>query len=260
MCFFKRMNKKERNCIYKCERAELVIGDLLWLSSSCLICASRVSVSPTIPNLCPVFVCVCCACPRLLVLNGRKLYCEMTGDDVELCIRYATMRSLSPISLSVSPIFVLPGFQKPRPGEALTVQNKATVAIPSAVYTSSVDRRPVTQAATGCFNSRLRWRRPSSKVVMSYFRVLFPPARRGFAFMSRTRCCCCWPARSWQSVDGENPRWWSSPVPGGGKINCFGSLRRISKSFILFFFLMGEPNEKKVRLSFFDWWGLRRQD
>ena len=146
------------------------------------------------------------------------------------------------------------------PGEALTVQNKATVAIPSAVYTSSVDRRPGTQAATGCFNSRLRWRRPSSKVVMSYFRVLFPPARRGFAFMSRTRCCCCWPARSWQSVDGENPRWWSSPVPGGGKINCFGSLRRISKSFILFFFLMGEPNEKKVRLSFFDWWGLRRQD
>ena len=174
MCFFKRMNKKERNCIYKCERAELVIGDLLWLSSSCLICASRVSVSPTIQNLCPVFVCVCCACPRLLVLNGRKLYCEMTGDDVELCIRYATMRSLSPISLSVSPIFVLPGFQKPRPGEALTVQNKATVAIPSAVCTSSVDRRPVTQAAAGCSSSTVGG--AGGVPALRSWRHFFPPS------------------------------------------------------------------------------------
>ena len=112
MCFFKRMNKKERNCIYKCERAELVIGDLLWLSSSCLICASRVSVSPTIPNLCPVFVCVCCACPRLLVLNGRKLDCEMTSNYAFGTRLGALSLAHGPsFSLSVSPIFVLPGFQ-----------------------------------------------------------------------------------------------------------------------------------------------------
>ena len=61
------------------------------------------------PSVC---VCVCCACPRLLVLNGRKLDCEMTSNYAFGTRLGALSLAHGPsFSLSVSPIFVLPGFQ-----------------------------------------------------------------------------------------------------------------------------------------------------